>query len=261
MVASDHNDHDLREEIHQLKYAQQRLLDSNSALSNFAHAASHDLKAPLRSLSFYHSLIRKRVDNNDGEIEKYLDDVDDIVKRMGIFIDGLLDYAELTKAVRLDEEVDVNVLIQGIIKNFKADIEGKKAVITVANLPVITGNTVLIQQLFHNIIGNAFKYCSKDGPAPEININGKVLDNFWQFSICDNGIGIDQRHHEKIFQAFQRLHHRAEYEGLGIGLDLCRKVIDQHQGQIWVESELGKGSNFQFTLRKNIAIAHSFSSG
>jgi len=227
------------------------LLDSNKELLTFAHTASHDLKAPLRSLGLYHNLMRKHLGSDaDAELLEYLGDAERITHRMRSLVNGLLDYATLTEATNFTETIDSYRLIEAIAADFKADIEGSGAVIVIDPTPSIVGNRVLIRQLFHNLIGNALKYCQQGSQSPSIRIAAEDLDHHWYFSVRDNGIGIDLRDQQRIFQAFQRLQYRADCDGHGLGLDICRKVVNLHRGELWVDSELGQGSDFQFTISK-----------
>jgi len=147
------------------------------------------------------------------------------------------------------ENIDLNELIRGIEILFRKEIEEKKAVILSNELPLLTGYSAPLRQVFQNLIGNALKYCRQDVPV-HIQINVDELTDHWQFSVADNGIGIDKEYFDRIFVIFQRLHNKDEYSGTGLGLAITKKIIESMGGKIWLSSEEGKGSTFYFTMLK-----------
>jgi light-regulated signal transduction histidine kinase (bacteriophytochrome) len=161
----------------------------------------------------------------------------------------LLDYSRAGRNKNDMEEIDLNELIGDINILFRKEIEEKKAVIRFDELPVLTGYSAPLRQVFQNVIGNALKYCRQDVPV-EIAITAHELADHWQFSVADNGIGIDKEYFDRIFVIFQRLHNKEEYSGTGLGLAITKKIIENMGGKIWVSSEEGKGSTFYFTILK-----------
>jgi len=226
---------------------------SNAELEQFAFVASHDLQEPLRMItSFLAQLERKYYDVLDEKGHQYIHFATDGAKRMREIILDLLDYSRVGRIETEREEVELEKLIQSELRNYKKQIQEKKAMITCDNLPVITASTGQIRQLFHNLIGNGLKYQPEKNP-PEIVISAEETDTHWVFSVRDNGIGIKPEYSEKIFKIFQRLHTRDEYDGTGVGLAICKKVVEDHGGEIWVESKEREGSTFHFTIAKNQA--------
>ncbi len=229
-----------------------RLQKSNEELERFAVIASHDLKEPLRMVTSYVQLIEKRY---KGKLDKDADDFINFavegVKRMAGLIDDLLAYSKVDSVVGKPDKIDINNVISGVINNLKIAIEESKSKIIYDKLPEVTANEVQMSQVFQNLIGNSIKFRGKE--PPEIEIKAEKDKNEWVFSIKDNGIGIDMKYKDKIFVIFQRLHTRTEYPGTGIGLVLCKKIVEKHGGRIWFESEPGKGSIFYFTIPYKIA--------
>ncbi|MDE1462757.1 PAS domain-containing sensor histidine kinase [Spartinivicinus poritis] len=235
-------------DITQLKLTEEKLMHANKELSDFAHAASHDLKAPLRTISGMLSVLQELIgDDISEEGQQIFEKVNNTAVRMGQLIQGLLEYAELTGTASKKETVDSERLIQDILKDFAEDIKSTNATITTYNCGVVTGNPAILRQLFQNLINNAIKYCHKD-VSPCITITGTKQETNWQFAVADNGQGIEPKYHQRIFQLLQRLHHYSDVEGSGLGLSLCKKAVDYHGGHIWLTSEVGKGSTFYFTL-------------
>lgn len=229
----------------------QRLQQVNAELSHFAHRAAHDLKAPLRSMMLYHCLIEEHfADKVPVGIAEYIAELERIGTGMNGLISALLQYSEFQQAVRLDETVVIGELIQGVTADLYADLRRCEGEIELRDDLVVVGNKELLRCLLFNLLGNAIKYHAKGGPAPAVVIAAQEFAHYWQFSVQDNGVGIAPEYHQKIFQPFERLHHSKEYEGRGLGLDFCSKVVALHQGTIWVESALGEGSTFYFTLSK-----------
>ncbi len=211
-------------------------------LEQFAFVASHDLQSPLNMISgFVELLYSEYMSELDDNAKMYLDNIQGGVIQMSDIIKKLLDYSRLGKEIVMTD-VDCQKLMEKISRNH---ISTK---ISFDNLPVVKGYELELELLFQNLVSNAIKY-SKTGIQPEIAVKSEKKENFWLFAISDNGIGIEASYHKKIFQIFQRLHPRHEYEGSGIGLAQCHKIVTElHKGNIWVESEPGVGSTFYFTL-------------
>ena len=223
------------------------LSSSNQDLEKFAYIASHDLRQPLRKIRMCTEYLAEDYAHCfDEQAESYLGYITKSVDRMYLLIDDLLTYSRVDKQEKNYVSIDLNCLIEDCLSYLSMTVEEKQAIVNYDNLPTIEGNISAIGQLFQNLIGNALKFASDR--IPEINITATQQQDNWLFKVADNGIGIEPQYSEKIFQMFQRLHHSSEYEGTGIGLSICHKVVTSRGGKIWVESKLGKGSTFFFTL-------------
>ena len=220
---------------------------SNKELELFASVASHDLQEPLRSVSGFARLLQKRykdkLDQNAGEFISYIVAGADSMQQL---IRDLLDYSRVTTRGKPFMPVDCNNAIIAALANLKLAIEESRAAVTFEPLPVVKADSGQLIRLFQNLIGNAIKY--RGDSEPVIHVSAKLEGDEWVFPVADNGIGIDAQYYERIFQIFQRLHKRDEYPGTGIGLAICKRIIDRHGGRIWVESEPGSGSVFYFTI-------------
>ena len=224
------------------------LARSNGELEQFAYVASHDLQEPLRMVGSYTSLLKRRYQGKlDAEADEFIDFAMDGVNRMRALINDLLTYSRLGREERPLEVTDARAAVDRAVANLQTAIVERGAVVTIGQLPTVMGNFSQLTQLFQNLVGNGLKFCKQN--QPEIHIDAERNGPEWTLSVRDNGIGIDPQYRDRIFLIFQRLHKRDEYEGTGIGLAICRKVVEQHGGRIWVESEPGKGATFRFTLR------------
>lgn len=233
-----------------LEQKAKELAVSNAELEQFAYVASHDLQEPLRMVtSFLSQLERKYTSSLDDKAKQYIYFAVDGAKRMRQIILDLLDFSRVGKNLGQREEVPISRLIEEIIQLQKQSIEETHAVIVYGDLPTIVGYKVPLMQVFHNLISNALKYHQK-GVSPRVKIEATEENEYWLFSIKDNGIGIEEAYFDKIFILFQRLHGRELYNGTGIGLALVKKIIENGGGRIWVQSTLGQGSTFYFTLLK-----------
>lgn len=223
---------------------------SNRDLEQFAYIASHDLQEPLRTVSNYLGLIVHKFHKNtmSDEEKEYTQYILDAIKRMKDLITDVLEFSRIGKSEDR-QQVDLQELLQLLLQNLKPTIEELDAEINCSNMPKIMANKNEIYQLFQNLIGNALKF--KGGKKPIIEISSVEENDFWKFSVKDNGIGIQEEYAEKIFLIFQRLHDKNEYEGTGIGLAVCKKIVEKYGGKIWVESKSGEGSCFYFTVLKN----------
>lgn len=225
----------------------------NKELEQFTHIASHDLREPLNSITSIVELLT--TDENykiEDNVMKLLQYVNKSTYRMKELIIGLLDFAHLGKNCKT-KLIDINTLISDVLSDLEATINQTEAKINVEPLPVISVYEIELRLLFQNLITNAIKYCSKD-TIPEITISAEMKGNAWEFKVKDNGIGIPEDKLEDVFELFNRLHTRNEYEGIGIGLAHCRKIVELHNGEIWVKSELGKGCQFHFTISDKIKL-------
>lgn len=235
-----------------LKTINKELKRSNDNLEEFAHAASHDLKEPVRKIQFFTDQLKQQMNNHVKEDElRLFTRIENASKRMGNLIDDLLLYSHVSQRPHETETVDLNEKVQRVLEDLDLDIEEKKATITVANLPVVKGFRRQLQQLFQNLISNAVKY-SRNNVPPVINITADRSEQqgrqYHILEVADNGIGFEIEYAEKIFQMFARLHGRNEYSGTGVGLSIVKKVVENHDGFIEVESEVNRGSVFKVYL-------------
>jgi len=244
------NEQQLKELNIQINKRVEELALSNAELEQFAYIASHDLQEPLRMITRFLSEIQRKYDDKlDNKGKEYIHYAVDGAHRMRNLILDLLEYSKVGKFDQEIEEIDLNTLIEEVTTYNEAFIKESKAVIKWDNLPTINNRKTPLQLVFQNLIGNALKY-HKTAIAPEIMITHEDMGNQWLFSVSDNGIGIDPMFNEKIFVIFQRLHAKNEYSGTGIGLAMCKKIIEGQGGRIWLKSEEGQGSTFYFTVSK-----------
>jgi light-regulated signal transduction histidine kinase (bacteriophytochrome) len=232
-----------------LRKLNKRLTESNKELEQFAYVASHDLQEPLRMVSSFLQLLEKKYKTQlDDTAHQYIHFAVDGSERMKTLINDLLKFSRVGTTVEENSEVDCNLLLKGVIKVFEQKINENDAKIRVNELPVIKGNRTQLEQLFQNLIGNALKYRGKESPCIEIGANDE--GSGWVFHVKDNGIGIEKKFYDKVFVIFQRLHGKNEYGGTGIGLAICKKIVERHGGKIWIESEPGNGTTFYFSFPK-----------
>jgi len=237
------------ERTNQLVITNKELAFHLHELEQFAYVSNHDLQEPLRTINqFIRLFSEKYADAIDEDGKKYIEFISKSAVRMSKLVKDLLDYSVLGKE-SVKTMVDCNKIVACVLSDLYDSIKGRNAKITVHKLPVISGYETELRLLFQNLIENAIKYQRTD-MVPEVTISAECQDMEWLFSIKDNGIGIDKKHYEKIFIIFQRLHNRNEFEGTGIGLAHCKKVVEMHGGKIWVESTPGAGSTFLFTIPK-----------
>lgn len=233
-----------------LQKTNEQLSNSNTQLQEFAYVASHDLQEPLRMIGSYVQLLQKRYQKKlDKDADEFIAYTVDGVTRMKAFINDLLAYSRIESQGKAFRKIDLNKSLDWALANLKTKIIETKAVITAEKLPLVVGDTTQLGQLFLNLIGNAIHYRqTSKNPVIHISVIGK--NNYWQCAVQDNGIGIDSASHKRVFKIFQRLHSHSKYTGTGIGLSVCKRIVERHNGKIWVESELGKGATFYFTLPK-----------
>jgi PAS domain S-box-containing protein len=223
---------------------------SNADLQQFAYAVSHDLQEPLNGMAMFLKLFEKRYKGKfDNKADEFLDFMVDGMGRMKMLIKDLLAYSKVEIKGRSLELTNFSVTLEEAIFNLRSAIEESGAKLTYDLLPSVVADASQITRLFQNLIGNAIKYHGKD--KPEIHISAQKKGDEWVFSVRDNGIGIESKYFEKIFDVFRRLHSIVEYKGTGIGLAICKKIVERHGGRIWVESAPGVGSIFYFTLPSN----------
>lgn len=229
-----------------------KLEEANDELRSFAYVVSHDLKAPLRGIgSLVHWICQDYGNLFDEDGKEQLNLLVNRTERMHKFIDGILQYTRAGRGDQEKEEVDLNRLIENLPDLL--DIPDHIRVVKRSRLPVIEYEKIAIEQVFQNLIGNAIKYMDKDEGLVSVDCRPDI--GFWEFSISDNGPGIDRKYHEKIFQIFQTLSPRDEFESTGIGLTIVKKIIENNGGRIWVRSKTGEGSTFLFTIPR--AVTHS----
>ncbi|MEC4807048.1 MAG: PAS domain S-box protein [Jaaginema sp. PMC 1079.18] len=225
----------------------QSLAHSNEELRQFVYAASHDLREPLRTVKSYLDLLIEDYGSClDSEANLFINNAQNGAVRMQQLINDLLKYSRLSSQPQAPEVIDLDAVVAQVLENLAVAIAETQAQIQVDGLPTVYGNECSLIQLFQNIIANGIKFCNK--ATPLIKISATLKDQTWQIAIRDNGIGIEPQYQQRIFEVFQRLHSRDRYPGTGIGLAICQKVVSQHGGQIWLESEVDRGSSFYFTL-------------
>ena len=238
---------ELRKAQTKLETTLEDLKERNEDLEQFGYITSHDLQEPLNSISNYSAyLSRAYSDQLDDKGKMSLNFITSAAQRMGGLIKGILEYSQIGRKGEM-AWIDCNQILQEILADISFQIKETEARIEVEKLPMVKGRALEIRMLFQNLISNALKFRKPDEP-PHLKIAAKKEQEKWIFSIEDNGIGIEDKYKERIFQIFQRLHTRSQYEGTGIGLANCQKIIESHEGEIWLNSEVGKGTTFYFSL-------------
>ena len=239
---------DLVEARQKLEESVSELGRSNADLQQFAYVASHDLQEPLRMVSSYTQLIARRYKGKlDADADEFIAFAVDGANRMQRLILDLLAYSRVNTAGRQFEPTAMETVLKAALNNLTNAVKESQAIITHDPLPAVMGDDKQLAQLFQNLLSNAVKFGGAQ--PPRIHISAKQTDGEWLFSVRDHGIGLDPQYADRIFVIFQRLHTREEYPGTGIGLAICKKIVERHGGRIWVESELGKGATFYFTMR------------
>lgn len=228
----------------------EQLLRSNEELQQFAYVASHDLQEPLRTVSVYAQFLAKRYRGRlEGDADEFIGYIVENAERMEKLIHDLLDFSRLEAQNNLFSRINTGDALNDAISNLRTLIEESRATVTHDAMPSVTGEPIQLTRLFQNLLVNSIKY--RSGEAPRIHIATHAVNHEWLFSVCDNGIGIDPKYTEKVFGIFKSLQPRTKGSGNGIGLAICRKIVSRHQGRIWVESGLGKGTTVWFTLPRD----------
>lgn len=233
-----------------VKKRTEELKRSNEDLLQFAHVVSHDLKEPVRKIKIFNELLKNELEPVLPEKGKlYIEKVQNASDRIFMMIDGILNYSAMNALGNPIESVNLNVIIESITADLELVIAQKKANLSIDRLSVIEGSPILIHQLFYNLINNSLKFSKEDVP-PEIEISSETLGNEIIISVKDNGIGIDPKHTTEVFNAFKRLHPKEKYEGTGLGLSLCRKIVERHHGNIEIEGSSAQldGTSIKVTL-------------
>ncbi|WP_064743643.1 sensor histidine kinase [Actinomadura rifamycini] len=221
----------------QLTEQAEELRRSNAELEQFAYVASHDLQEPLRKVASFCQMIERRYgDQLDDRGRQYIEFAVDGAKRMQALINDLLQFSRVGRMSRIEDAVDLNEVARQAVSNLDALIEETGATVDVGELPAVPGDRSQLTQLFQNLVGNAIKF-RREGVAPRVALGAARRDGEWEFHCSDNGIGIEPRYADRIFLIFQRLHQRDEYSGTGIGLALCKKIVEYHGGRIWLAAE------------------------
>ncbi len=229
----------------------EKYIESNLQLENFAYIASHDLQSPIRTIISFSQLLKRSTKHklDDNELE-YLDFIVEASRNMKQLVEDLLAYSLVDTQKHLPVDFDLHKLLEAIQLDLHTTIKDKKGEIKLENIPTeFHADKTRIRQLFQNLISNAIKFTSPN-TSPKITISCEVQTDCYYFKVADNGIGIPKEYHEKIFLLFKKLHNNTTYKGTGIGLALVKKIIDQHNGKIWLDSTAGKGTTFHFTIKR-----------
>lgn len=236
----------------QLAAKVEELARSNCDLEQFAYVASHDLQEPLRMVASYTQLLAERYRGKlDSSADRYINYAVEGATRMQALLEDLLAFSRIGRNGVKVAPTDVSSAIDEVLKNLELPLKEHSVTITCNPMPTVLADRFQVVQLFQNLIGNAIKFRTKRNPCVTISAEKKGQE--WLFSVFDNGIGIAADHRDLIFKIFQRLHTRVEYPGNGVGLAICKKIVEHNGGRIWVESELGRGSNFRFTFPAAVA--------
>jgi len=231
----------------QTRALNEQLAESNADLERFAFVASHDLQEPLRSVTRYVQMLDKKYSEAlDETATRYIGRAVEGTKRMQALILALLDYARVGSRGEMFMPVDAGAVVNRVVSDLSAQVAETRAEITMDTLPTVLGDEQQLTQLLQNLIGNALKFHGE--AIPEVHVAAEQTDHAWEFSVADNGIGFEPEYAEQIFEIFQRLHGRGSYDGTGIGLAVCRKIVQRHGGRIWVDSLPGEGATFRFTI-------------
>jgi PAS domain S-box-containing protein len=242
-----------------LRHTTEELRRSNEDLESFAYIASHDLQEPLRGINGFLTLLEQRYGGQlDAKAKEYIAYAADGATRMSHLINDLLEYSRVGRKERPFQPTDSAQVLSQALANLSVSVEEAGAEVTYDDLPVVMGDPVLLRQVFQNLIGNALKFRSP-GRRCAIHIGCEKNGTDWEFSVKDNGIGIGPEHFDRIFLVFRRLHARQKYAGTGIGLAICKKIVERHGGRIWVESRAGEGSTFRFVLGPESAASRPWS--
>lgn len=238
-------------ERHQLHRESERLLGeltrSNAELEQFAYVASHDLMAPLRAVGGYCQLLERRCrDELSQESQQWMEVIVDSAKQMQVLIEDLLALSRVQRRDKPEDVVELTSVYNQVLVSLAAEIEETSATVTCDDLPAVKANPTQMMQLLQNLVGNAVKF--RGDKAPIVHVSAEQKSGEWVFSVRDNGIGIEEKYMDRVFEVFKRLHTQDAYPGTGIGLALCKKIVEVHGGRIWIESKMDEGSLFSFTI-------------
>lgn len=238
----------------ELQHANEALEHSNIELQRFAYIASHDLQTPMRSIASFIELLQSTYASSlDAQANDWIRRTSQSIRHLQTLIRDLLEYSRVDAQARPFEHVSIRDVFDHAVSLLDVSVRESCAEVTCGELPVVMGERTQLVQLMLNFIANALKYRGKE--PPRVCVSAEKKGDEWIFSVRDNGIGIEQKHHEKIFEIFQRLHDQKEYPGTEIGLAICRRVVHRHGGRIWVESKPGRGSIFYFTIAEETGIS------
>ncbi len=252
----------LEEKNAEISLQNQQLARSNRDLKQFAYITSHDLKQPLRTIGGYASLVKRRYSDRplDASANEFLDHITNAVDRMYTLLSDVLAYSSIEKSEDEAQVVSTADLIQQVLSDLNSQIQDSSAIVEVADdMPIIMGKKGQLSQLFQNLISNAIKFRGENQPM--VNVNCRAFEEEYLFSVKDNGIGIDPQYWDTIFAPFKRLHGQADYDGSGIGLSICQKVVEQHNGRMWLDSSEEQGTTFFFSIPKDKTILEEMASG
>ena len=238
---------ELKIEVDERKRTEEELACSNAELQQFAYVASHDLQEPLRMVASYLQLLERRYKGKlDDDADDFINFAVDGATRMQRLINDLLKYSRVSTRGKEFETTDCEAVLEHTLTNLQIAIAESGASVTHDPLPTVMGDEIQLGQLLQNLINNAIKF--RNEKLPSVHVSAEQKGKEWTFSVSDNGIGIDPEYVDRIFVIFQRLHSVEEYQGTGIGLSVCRRIVERHGGRIWVESQPGNGSTFYFTI-------------
>jgi light-regulated signal transduction histidine kinase (bacteriophytochrome) len=250
----------IRQAEEALRQQAQELVRSNKELEQFAYVASHDLQEPLRMVTSYVQILAQDYEGRlDADADRYIGYAVDGADRMKVLIRDLLEFSRVGSQGKPFEPTHCGEVMEQVVSDLEGAIEESRGKVTWEALPTVMADATQLAQLLRNLVGNGIKF--RGEASPHVHVSAELADcgaglseaeqsprGEWLFSVRDNGIGIAPKYYERIFQMFERLHHRSEYPGTGIGLAICQKIVERHGGRIWVESELGEGSTFYFTI-------------
>jgi light-regulated signal transduction histidine kinase (bacteriophytochrome) len=238
---------ELRGVLDTLASRSRELERSNAELQQFAYIASHDLQEPLRTVQSYLQLLQRRYgDRLDGDADEFIRFAVEGAQRMRALVTDLLAYARVSSRARPFEPTALGDVVEEVLRSLAAAIEERRAEITTDALPTVLGDAQQLRQLYQNLVANALKFNRE--AVPRVHLGAERRPDGWRLHVTDNGIGLDPAYKDKIFEVFKRLYGRDEYEGTGIGLAICKKIVERHGGEIGVESRLGEGATFWFSL-------------